>query len=103
MLSVSGCSHWVVEGMAPATLVAERKPREIRVLRADLSKLILSNPVVAGDSIRGRSGAVARADILAIEVMKVSAGATFGFILMLPLIALLVCVADDCLDFSVGM
>ncbi len=47
------CASWRVEGAAPEALVTAKHPDQIRVLRANNSRVVLQHPTVAADSLRG--------------------------------------------------
>ena len=104
MVAVPGCNQWEVQAGAPAAIVAENKPSEIRVQRADSSRLVIVRPLVVGDSIRGRSGAIALAEVVSLEVPSAKGLILplIGVFVALPLLLLAVCAATDCLSFSIA-
>jgi hypothetical protein len=104
MVLVTGCNQWEVQAGAPAAIVAEKKPSEIRVQRADSSRLVIVRPLVVGDSIRGRSGAIALAEVVSVEVPSANGLILplIGVFVVLPLLLLAMCAATDCLSFSIA-
>jgi hypothetical protein len=77
-LAQVGCVSWRVQEVAPIVLVTETTPGTVRLERTDASRVVLTRPMVVGDSIRGQQGAVAVADIKALAVRRFDAARTLG-------------------------
>jgi hypothetical protein len=52
---LAACTSWRVETVAPAQLLKTKTPSEVRVTRPDNSKVVLTHPGVARDSLWGWS------------------------------------------------
>lgn len=51
---LAGCKTWRVEtGATPEEYVRRERPEQVRVRRTDNTTLVLFNPIISGDSIRG--------------------------------------------------
>ena len=100
-LALVGCTTWRVQDVAPIVLVTEAKPGKVRIERADASRMVLTQPMVVGDSIRGRQGAVAAADVRRIAVRRFDVLRTFGLVGGILVASALGCVATSCLDFEI--
>ena len=55
LLSLPGCTGWRTENIAPATIMTNRKPSELRVRLADGRRVTLSEPRIHGDTLYGYS------------------------------------------------
>ena len=106
ILMVSGaateCTSWRVQQVAPARVIEKQHPEKVRVSRASGGKVVLDNPLVVGDSIVGRQGAVAVADVTAVEVRKFDGLKTVGVIGGVIVVGTLACAAAGCFDFDLG-
>jgi hypothetical protein len=49
----AGCSSWHMETAAPATVLAERHPAQVRVTQLDGHRLVIYQPYLAGDELEG--------------------------------------------------
>jgi hypothetical protein len=84
--SLTACSRWQVQSLAPEALLAERHPDRIRITRADRTTIVLRAPKVSGDTVYGslregpdtaaRPEAVALADVAQVETRKLDPVAT---------------------------
>ena len=50
---VAGCTRWKTQDIAPEQVIAEKKPKLIRVTRADYSVVLLEAPHIVADSLIG--------------------------------------------------
>lgn len=81
------CTTWKKQELAPEQVVATKKPKHVRVIRPDSTKLELWRPRITQDSLIGTVGradstavsGVALTDIKRLEVEGVSAGKTAGW------------------------
>jgi hypothetical protein len=48
---LAGCTQWQVQSVPPQQLVATRHPGRIRVTRPDSTKVVLTDPVIVGDTL----------------------------------------------------
>ena len=101
-LMLDGCMTWRASNVAPINFVQDQKPGKVRIERTDASRVVLSQPVVAGDSIRGQQGAVAVKDIKAIAARRFDPLRTLGLVGGIVGAALIACVATDCNSYEVG-
>jgi hypothetical protein len=81
--SLSGCvgsslKSWRVQPPPPANVVTEQHPKRIRVLRADSTKIVLSNPSVIGDSLVAVDAAKRRFALPLTQVTQVEVEKTDG-------------------------
>ena len=56
LLLAIGCTRWQVQPLGPAQLVEERHPAQVRLERADGSRLVLRAPAVRSDSLISQRG-----------------------------------------------
>lgn len=51
-----GCATWVTQEVPPTTLLQQQRGSysRVRVVRTDGERVVLRNPVIAGDSVAGR-------------------------------------------------
>ncbi len=54
---VAGCTRWKTQDIAPEQVIAEKKPKLIRVTRADYSVVLLEAPHIVADSLIGMARA----------------------------------------------
>jgi hypothetical protein len=87
LAALSGCVGWHTSTVEPAILIAQDHPGAVRVTRQDGSRLLIYNPVVEGDSLRGRAGrhpvALPLADVASVAVQKTRVGATVFLLTLL--------------------
>lgn len=51
---LTGCKTWQVQtGVTPEQYVRQERPEQVRVRRTDNTTLVLYNPVISNDSLRG--------------------------------------------------
>lgn len=50
---LTACSTWIPVGPSPAEYIQSRRPKEVRIVRADSSKLLLLAPRMAADTVLG--------------------------------------------------
>jgi hypothetical protein len=81
---VAGCRSWQATPIAPATLIADEGPTEIRVTFADERVVTIERPSIVSDSIRGltREGTVRAAidDVRSLEVRRSSFPKSLAFV-----------------------
>lgn len=77
---LSACTSWRVQQVAPAVLLNEIQPAKVRVERADGARLVLTWPMLVGDSIRAPQGTMALSDISAIALRKFDPLKTTGLV-----------------------
>jgi hypothetical protein len=87
-LGNTSCYAWHTEHIAPASLLATRQPRQLRVTRTDASQTILKNPVMRADTLVGApvqiNAAEVRipvADVRQVATRRFSVGRTLGLTL----------------------
>ena len=71
----TGCSSWRVQQVSPAQLIEQRKPSSIQLRWQDGRRLVVRQPVIAGDSLIG----VSRKDTIRVATSDVSAVAMRRF------------------------
>ena len=96
------CTSWRVQTVAPAAVITQQQPTKVRVSRAGQGKLVLDHPMIVGDSIVGRQGAMAVADATAVEVRKFDFLKTAGLVGGIWAGAAIICAATDCLEPDFG-
>ena len=81
---LASCRSWQATPVAPASLIAEERPVEVRVTLADDRVVTLERPSIVSDSIRGLTpdGTVraAIADVQAVEVRRTSLPKSLAFV-----------------------
>jgi len=100
-LHLGACVTWRPTTVAPRQVIEEEQPSRVRVTTLDGERLALRTPVLRGDSLTsGARGAaattVAISDIRGIEVQQISAGRTFGLIVLLAVGAVVATYAYVC-------
>lgn len=79
---LAACTSWQVQEVAPAQMLEEEQPTEVRVTRTDGSAFVLENPQVSGDTLSGvRDGlqmSISLSTVDAIAVRKSDTGKTIG-------------------------
>jgi hypothetical protein len=112
-----GCHSWHVETAAPATVLAERHPPQVRVTRLDGHRLVIYQPYLAGDELGGlahhpRAGQPAGdslrmpvAEVSGLATRRFSAGRTVlavagGLVGVTVLAIVIACSSNPCLEFG---
>lgn len=85
ILPLAACQTWQVAGPTPAEFLAQHSPDRIMVLRADSSRLILLDPSLEGDTLRGfaQTGgrpALPLTEVRSVSVRRTSWGRTVGLV-----------------------
>lgn len=102
LLVLPACTTWRVQSVPVAQLIAERMPNQVRLDRVAGSRLELTWPRVVGDSIRGRQGAIAIADVTGVAIRRFDPLKSLALV-STPVVALgIICAATDCLNFSMN-
>lgn len=110
---LTACATWQVETAAPAEFIRQQKPRSVRVVLTDSSRVLIADPVIRSDSIAGdirlmdpMTGpprlqnlpvAVALADVASVSVARVNTRRTamlFAPIGVAALVAAIVIAGD---------
>ena len=85
LVTLNACTSWQIAPTAPAQVVSERHPKQVRVRKADGRKVVLREPLVRGDSLLGLAGrdttGLALGEVDSLEVKRVDAGKTTAFVL----------------------
>lgn len=102
VLAMLECSSWQVQAGNPVLVLAERHPSQVRVTRSSGEPMVIKLPAVVGDSIIGRAGAVAVADVTAVSLRKFSLSRTLGLVAGTVAVTGLICALSDCFDFDLG-
>ena len=93
-LTLGGCQSWRIEPGNPSQAIAQSPRHTIRVQKRDGEVLVIDDPKVSGDSIRGAmryapgepSVVVALSDVQRVETTHFHAGKTFLMLgIVLPL------------------
>lgn len=85
-LTGSGCQTWRVEPVRPESLLAIRRPTLVRVTRSDGSRVVLEDPALRPDTLRGIASSqdadlevdIPLADVRQLETRHFSVGRTVG-------------------------
>ena len=95
---LSACTSWHVQNVTPEQVIARDHPNELRVTRTDSSRIVLSLPRVAGDSLFGFDShaefGMPLSDVSSVAEQRFDAGksiaagvgiplVTFGFVYLL--------------------
>ena len=88
IMTVSGaaCQSWHTERLAPDAVLATRQPAQLRVTRADGSRIVIEQPALVNDTLvgsgrghhRGEEQRVALADVRKVATRRFDAGETIG-------------------------
>ena len=74
LFTLNACTSWRVDSVAPAQLVAERQPHEVRLRGQDGARTQLRGPFVRGDSLlgltKGDTAGVALTEVQSLEVRR---------------------------------
>lgn len=102
-LLTSSCRTWSVQGAAPAEYVTKEQPGTVRLFKKDGKQVILMEPEIVGDSIRGYATTTGRpsfalSDIDSIAVRKTSVGNTMLLVGGLGAAVVLAALLSDCSD-----
>lgn len=85
---LSACTSWKTQSVAPEQVFLTKQPKQVRVTRADQSRLVLVNPEITGDSLVGelpgsgkqgqpsRRAGVPLAEVKQVAIQGVDAGKT---------------------------
>ncbi len=105
---VSACTSWKAVPGAPAQVIADEKPSEVRVTRDYAEKVVLERPEVRADSVYGTlpatgdSAVVPLSEVTLLELRKTSTWKTIGLVyLVANAVVLAVLVASG--DFPCGL
>jgi hypothetical protein len=92
---LAACSSWQVQPAAPAQLVSESSPSQVRVQLHDGRRLVLRQPTVRADSLigRGDSTSVAVADIDSIALRRFDTPRTIGLTVLIFAVPAALCAA----------
>ena len=55
-LQITGCTSWRAQQPSPAGLLGDKPPHQVRVTLADGRRIMVTNPQLSADTLRGRSG-----------------------------------------------
>lgn len=85
LLPLTACQTWQVAGPTPAEFLSKHSPGQVMVLRADSSRLILLDPTLEGDTLRGfaQTGgrpALPLTEVRSVSVRRTSLGRTLGLV-----------------------
>jgi len=85
LVPLTSCQTWQVAGPTPAEFLSTHSPGRIMVLRADSSRLILLDPSVEGDTLRGFAQTGGRpafplTEVRSVSVRRTSWGRTLGLV-----------------------
>ena len=94
-LSGSACQAWHTEQLAPAALLADRHPEELRVTKTDSSEVILEQPELRGDTLLGTTRrhdqeqevGIPLSDVGQVATRRFSAGRTFALVVGVAAVA----------------
>jgi hypothetical protein len=85
LVTLNGCTSWRAESVAPAQLVSQRHPKQVRARRSDGQKVILRQPLVRGDSLLGLAGrdttGLALNEVDSLEIKRVDGGKTAALVI----------------------
>lgn len=95
-LVLSACTSWRVQQVAPAVLLREMQPDMVRIDRADGARLVLTRPMLVGDSVQARQGTVAVADITSIAVRRLDPLKTGGLVGGILVGGAVLCLLSEC-------
>ena len=88
------CTSWHAVRPTPANYLQHKTPQEIRLIRSDRSKVVVRNPIMVGDTLRGIVGpglargdlahqiAIPMNDIRTIAVREFSTSKTLGVFIL---------------------
>ena len=111
---VTGCSSWSAQTKPPGQVLTEKSYKQVRVTKADGSRIELYNPTVVNDTLtgyrkppseraRGEPVPIAVSDILYIEVRRIDTGKTILLAAGISVTLLLIAAAStDLGDFGGG-
>ena len=82
----AACQSWHNERLAPDAVLATRQPAQLRVTRADGSRIVIEQPALVGDTLVGSGRGhhrreeerVALADVREVATRRFDAGETIG-------------------------
>ena len=83
---LAGCRSWQATPAAPAALIADGRPAEVRVTLADESVVTIERPSIVSDTIRGLSASgnvrAAIEDVRTLEVRRSSVPKSMAFVIL---------------------
>jgi hypothetical protein len=98
----AACNSWSAQSVSPREFFSGRAPREVRITRADSSKLVVQNPRLHGDSVIGdtldsaaKGQTVPLSEIQAIEIRRNDPTKTTLFVVGLGVTAGILAAALD--------
>jgi len=109
LLAVLGaCSSWRVQPVAPAQVLGQSPPSQVRLRLHDGRRVVVRQPVLRSDSVvsasPGDSSALAIAEVDSLEVRKGDAAKTIGLVALIVGTPMILCAAtcDFGPDFGSG-
>lgn len=78
---LANCTTWQAQELSPEQVIAQEQPNKVRVKLANGSSVVLEQPSLSGDTLRGQGPGnpfVPLGDVSAIEVRKTDALLTAG-------------------------
>ena len=109
LLAVLGaCSSWRVQPVAPAQLLGQSSPSQVRLRLHDGRRVVVHQPVLRSDSVvsatPGDSAALAIAEVDSVELRKGDPAKTIGLTLLIVGTPMILCAAtcDFGPDFGSG-
>jgi hypothetical protein len=102
------CSSWRVENVSPQALIEAKHPTQVRVSRPDGTKLVLHQPSIAGNTLRGsvQEPAIPLDDVQIVETRHRDTGKSLllvgGIFIGAMVAGAIICSASDCLDLGFG-
>jgi hypothetical protein len=102
-LLTSSCRGWSVQSTTPAEFVREHQPSTVRLFKRDGKQVVLMEPEVVGDSIRGYATttgrpSIALTDVDSLAVRKTKWGNTVLLVGGLGAAVVLATLLSDCSD-----
>jgi hypothetical protein len=55
LVQLAACSSWHTESVAPERVLADREPEQVRITEPGGAQMVVLQPTVAADTLRGRS------------------------------------------------
>jgi hypothetical protein len=102
-LLTSSCRGWSVQGTTPSDYMREHQPSSVRLFKRDGKQVVLMEPEVVGDSLRGYAVTTGRpsfalSDIDSLAVRKTKWGNTVLLIGGLSAAVVVATLLSDCSD-----
>lgn len=116
-LHLAGCYSWKASPLSPRELLTTRSPSRIRVATASGTRLVVRQPVLDADSIRGRifeerarayrlaeMPGIALADVTRVELRRINVvgtaiAATLTLVVVGTAVFAIACSASDCIGW----